>query len=115
MFEFSQRVESGVTVLTLKGQLDALTAGKIKPFLEDLLMNRSVYIVYDLNDLSLIDSSGIGVIVSTFKRTRALGGNTIVAGIVNQPKQVFNVLCLHKYMELCDSVEEAISKLSPKK
>jgi anti-sigma B factor antagonist len=115
MFDFQKHIENGVTVLKLKGHLDALTAGKIKPLLDDMLLKRNVYVVYDLQELSLIDSSGIGVVVSTFKRTRALGGNTIIAGIDNQPKQVFNVLCLHKYMEICDSVEEAIDRLSKKR
>ena len=67
MFDFTKRNEGNVVILSLNGQLDALTAGKLKPFLDEMIDDENVCVVYDLRQLSLIDSSGVGVIVSTFK------------------------------------------------
>ena len=108
MFDFTKRNEGNVVILSLNGQLDALTAGKLKPFLDEMIEDENVCVVYDLQQLSLIDSSGVGVIVSTFKRTRAKGGDTRIACIMGQPKEVFQVLNLNKYIDICDTVENAV-------
>ncbi len=107
-------IENGVIILSLRGKLDALTAAKIKPVLDEILSNPGAEIVYDFDGLTLIDSSGIGVIVSTFKRSRADGGDTKIACIHDQPLEVFQVLNLHKYIEVFDAVETAAASF-PKK
>lgn len=112
MLDFSINIEDDVVVIALQGQLDALTAGKLKPVLDELLESDRVRVVYDLRELTLIDSSGVGVIVSTFKRTRTKGGDTNLAGMDGQPKEVFTVLNFHRYIKIFDTVEEAISDLA---
>ena len=89
MFKIDRKILGDVVILALSGQLDALTAGKIKPLLDELLAQGDNRIVYDLKELTLIDSSGIGAIVSTFKRARADGGDMKLAGICLQPLEVF--------------------------
>jgi anti-sigma B factor antagonist len=46
----------------------------------------------DASDLDLIDSSGVAVLVSLFKRTRAHGGELVLRGARNQPLAVFKLL-----------------------
>ncbi len=112
MFEFTKTVENEVVVLALKGQLDALTAGKIKPFLDSLLNGDAVRVVFDLSELTLLDSSGVGVIVSTFKRSRAKGGDTKLAAMQGQPREVFKILNFIRYIEVYNTVDEAVEKIS---
>jgi anti-sigma B factor antagonist len=115
MFEIIKTNEDGIIILSLRGQLDALTSGKFKPILDEVLSSPGTGIVYDFHELDLIDSSGIGVIVSTFKRSRADGGDTKIACIHDQPLEVFRVLNLHKYIEVFDSVEAAKESFPKKK
>jgi anti-sigma B factor antagonist len=111
MLEIEKTEGQGVIVLSLKGQLDALTAGKLKPVIDDLIEAGAPRVVYNLEALELIDSSGIGAFVSTFKRTRAAGGDTKLACIDGQPREVFQVLGFHRYIDVYDSVDKAIQKL----
>lgn len=111
MLEIKKNNQDDVVVLGLKGQLDALTAAELRPVLEDLLTAHVRGIVFDLGELDLIDSSGIGAIVAAFKRTRANGGDTKIANLGNQPLEVFKILNLDKAIDVFDSLKAALGSL----
>jgi len=108
MFNIEQKNHGQITVWSLRGQLDALTIGDMKPAIEELFSSQVVQVVFDLEELSLIDSSGIGTVVSVFKRARAQGGDAKVANLANQPGEVFRILKLDKAIDVFDSVELAL-------
>ncbi len=108
MLEFNQENHGDVVVLSLSGQLDALTAGTMKPVIDELISSNKNRIVFDLLNIKLIDSSGVGAIVSVFRRTRASDGDTKIANLVAQPKEVFLLLKLDKAISVFDSIEEAV-------
>lgn len=110
MLEFKRDQLEDVEVLTLKGNLDALTAPELRPTIDELVANRRTKVVFDLRDLTLIDSSGVGAIVSLFKRVRMLGGDVKIACLANQPKEIFRLLRLDRAFDLFDTVDEAKTK-----
>jgi anti-sigma B factor antagonist len=110
MLEFQREDREEIVVLIVKGNLDALTAPELRPTIDDLVANRKTQVVFDLGDLTLIDSSGVGAIVSLFKRVRLLGGDVKIACLANQPKEIFRLLRLDRAFELYESVEEAAEK-----
>jgi anti-sigma B factor antagonist len=110
MLEFTRGQLDDVEVLTLKGNLDALTAPELRPTIDELVANRRIKVVFDLKDLTLIDSSGVGAIVSLFKRVRMLGGDVKIACLANQPKEIFRLLRLDRAFDLFETVEEARGK-----
>ncbi len=108
MFEVRKEVTGNVSVLFLAGQLDALTASQMKPVMKDLESKKAIKLILDFEKLSLIDSSGIGAVVSLFKQARAKGGEVKIAGLNEQPKEVFEILNLHKAMDVYPSVQQAL-------
>ena len=48
--------------------------------------------------LRMIDSSGVGALVSLYKRVRAQGGNVMIKGIRDQPLAIFQLLKLDRFM-----------------
>jgi anti-sigma B factor antagonist len=110
MLEFKRDQLDDVEVLTLKGNLDALTAPELRPTIDELVANRRTKVVFDLRDLTLIDSSGVGAIVSLFKRVRMLGGDVKIACLANQPKEIFRLLRLDRAFDLFETVDEARGK-----
>jgi anti-sigma B factor antagonist len=110
MLEFKREALGDVEILTLKGNLDALTAPELRPTIDELVASRKTKVVFDLHELTLIDSSGVGAIVSLFKRVRMLGGDVKIACLANQPKEIFRLLRLDRAFDLFESVEEARGK-----
>ena len=99
-------------VLVLRGVLDAATATRFKSEVVAIAAAKPLRVVCNLQPLNLLDSSGVGVLISLFKRTRAEGGSVFFAGLRAQPKEVFRLLRLDRSLDLFPTVEEAVSKLS---
>jgi len=88
------------TVLVIEGVLDALTAPEIRPTVDALVEERPTLIEVDLSSLRVIDSSGVGVVVSLYKRCKEFGGSVRVTGLANQPLAIFKLLRLDRVFEL---------------
>lgn len=82
------------TTLRIKGELDALTAPELRPTLDAVVAEGRREVTVDLSELRLIDSSGVGALVSLFKRVRANGGSVQFVGVTEQPRVIFKLLRL---------------------
>jgi anti-sigma B factor antagonist len=95
-FEISSK--DGATQLSIEGQLDAVSVSDLRPELEKLVVSRPPVVEVDLAQLRMVDSSGIGALVSLYKRVRAQGGTVIIKGVRDQPLAIFRLLRLDKIM-----------------
>ena len=93
---FNREDDGDVTVLRISGSLDALSTPELRPTIDALVAEKRPSITVDLSDLRLIDSSGVGAIVSLYKRMRALGAKVEVVGLKDQPLAIFRLLRLDR-------------------
>lgn len=90
----------GESQLRIEGALDALTVRDLRPILDEVVAGRPRRVTVDLGELTLIDSSGVGAIVSLFKRIKAEGGQVIVVRAQDQPLAVLKLLKLDRVFGL---------------
>src|SRR5262245_14011931 len=91
------RTDSGdETILRIEGTLDAATAPDLRAVVDQIVDEQRMSITLELSGLRLIDSSGVGVIVSLFKRVRANGGQVRIQGLRDQPRAIFRLLRLDR-------------------
>jgi anti-sigma B factor antagonist len=88
------------TILRIRGELDALSAPELRPLLDKLVADDRQDVTVDLSELRLVDSSGIGALVSLYKRVRASGGHVVFVGVTAQPLVIFKLLRLDVVFEL---------------
>ncbi len=93
-------VEGGECQLRIEGALDALTVRDLRPVLDAIVADQPKRVVVDLAELTLIDSSGVGAIVSLFKRVKANGGEVVVVRAQEQPLAVLKLLKLDRVLGL---------------
>ncbi|HEX2572935.1 MAG TPA: STAS domain-containing protein [Polyangia bacterium] len=92
--------ENGAVTVRIEGQLDAITVSDIRPLFDQLTERRPRMVTLDLSALRLIDSSGVGAIVSLFKRVRSDNGDFHVRGASGQPLAIFKLLRLDRVFSL---------------
>ncbi len=95
---FSRTDEGTATTLKIDGSLDAISTPELRSAIDNLVAEKRKNIVVDLSALRLIDSSGVGAIVSLYKRARAHGGKVSVTGLRDQPLAIFKLLRLDKVL-----------------
>jgi anti-sigma B factor antagonist len=86
--------DAGHVTLKIRGELDALSAPELRPVLDQLVEDQARNVVVDLSELRMVDSSGVGALVSLYKRVRSYGGQLAFQGVTAQPLVIFKLLRL---------------------
>jgi anti-sigma B factor antagonist len=97
---YSRIDEGPTTTLHIRGELDALSAGELRPLLDQVVAEGCLDVTVDLAQLRLVDSSGVGALVSLYKRVRAAGGQVKFINVASQPLVIFKLLRLDVVFEL---------------
>jgi anti-sigma B factor antagonist len=110
--KFEIVAKDGISHLSIEGQLDAVSVSDLRVELDELVGTRPGAVEVDLSRLRMIDSSGVGALVSLYKRVRAQGGNVEIKGIRDQPLAIFQLLKLDRFMLRTDkkSVPPRVSR-----
>ena len=91
-----------VTVV-IGGELDHCNAPQIRRQLDDLLMDeRVVHLVLDLENLTFMDSSGIGVLLGRLRTLSARGGSLSVKGMRPSVEKLFRLSGLDRVIGIVD-------------
>jgi len=83
--------ETRTAVLEPTGRLNMVAAPAFKNLVEETVASGQSRIVVDLGQVTFIDSSGLGALISGLKATRQAGGDLRLAVV---PEQVMTVLRL---------------------
>jgi anti-anti-sigma factor len=67
------RLESNVTVIAVSGELDLASADQLDRAIRDAEQIATGWIVIDLEDLSFLDSTGLGVLLQARRRATENG------------------------------------------
>lgn len=102
----SQR--DGRTVVAAAGELDVHTAPALQSELDPRSQQPNAALVVDLSDVGFIDSTGLGVLVTTLKHVRESGGSLDV--VVTSPRvlKVLALTGLDVVIPLHETLDEAV-------
>ncbi len=95
---FSRTDSGDLTVLKIEGALDAMSTPELRPVIDAIVADKRPRVDVELSGLRLVDSSGVGAIVSLYKRMRAQGGQVGVKGLRDQPLAIFRLLRLDRVL-----------------
>jgi anti-sigma B factor antagonist len=100
--------EADWTVLAVSGEIDIATAPSLREKLHSLLAEGHQNLIADLDEVTFLDSTALGVLVGVLKRARTEGGELRI--VCNQPRvrKVFEITRLDSAFDLCTSVDDAI-------
>lgn len=79
------------TLVTLEGELNTAASAEVKNTLTPLIENGSGNIVIECKDLSYIASSGLRILLSILKSTKANGGTLTLRNVNDNVKKIFSL------------------------
>lgn len=96
----SRSLDEAVTVV-VAGELDHCAAPQVRRMLDDLLSDASVTrLVLDLENLTFMDSSGIGVLLGRLRTLQSRGGTLGVKNMQPQVEKLFRLSGLHQVIDV---------------
>lgn len=104
------RNENGWAVLEVQGEVDLYTSSQLRDAILGLTEEGESRIVVDLNNVSFMDSSGLGVLVAGLKRARERGGELALVFGEGSVQKVLGITGLDKVFPTNRSVGEATGR-----
>ncbi len=100
----STKPSDDLVLLSLEGELDIYTVGSFRQE-SDKIDPGATQVVVDLTDVSLLDSSGLGALVSLLNRARAAEGLLGIICPQRHLRRVFEITGLRRAFVFGDDLE----------
>lgn len=94
--------------ISLAGEVDVYTSPQLKQRLVAAIDGGCLDVVVNLQELEFIDSSGLGVLVSSLRRVKEQGGTMRLVCSKESILKIFRITGLDKVFPIFVSVEEAL-------
>ncbi|MBW8349141.1 anti-sigma F factor antagonist [Bacillus sp. IITD106] len=105
-------VKQDVLCIRLSGELDHHTAEELKSRVTDAIEKYQIlHIVMNLEKLTFMDSSGLGVVLGRYKQIKSKNGEMVVCAITPPVKRLFEMSGLFKIIRLEPSEQFALERL----
>ncbi|MER3429708.1 MAG: anti-sigma factor antagonist [Blastocatellia bacterium] len=109
----NNRNERGVNVLDLSGPIALGESNrKLHNAIRDLLADRQNNILLNLENVTLIDSSGLGEMVAAYASTERNGGVLKLFGLSDRFIELMTMTKLYTVFEVFDTEAEALSSFA---
>jgi anti-sigma B factor antagonist len=97
-----------IAIVLIPGK--GLDSGNSRAFKEEMapVVAANPKLVFDLSQLTFVDSSGLGAILSCLRQSNAAGGDLKLCGLSKPVRALFELVRMHKIFEILNTREEAI-------
>ena len=112
MAEFNTSVlnKGEISVICLKGYLDAHTAPKLENNLTQLIDEKRYNIVVNFEELAYISSAGLGVFMAYIEKIRENNGDIKLSNMSDKVYNIFDLLGFPLLYEIYKTEDEAVKK-----
>jgi stage II sporulation protein AA (anti-sigma F factor antagonist) len=101
-----------VLCIRLDGELDHHTASELRELASKAIEEKNIrHIVLNLEHLTFMDSSGLGVILGRYKQIKQIHGEMVVCAISPAIERLFDMSGLFKIIKLEQTEEFALQRL----
>ena len=88
--------------IRLRGEIDHHSSARLRASLDKLIENkRPRRLILDFGNVTLMDSSGIGVMLGRYRQLARRGGTLAVRGTSPQVDRIFRMSGLYQVIEKC--------------
>lgn len=98
-----------VAIITVSGELDLALCTKLTPELNAALRSSVRAIVIDLEAVSLVDSSGIALLLNAFRHLDHTGRQLAIACPIGSSRRAFELTALDRQLPMHETRQDALA------
>ena len=103
----------GTVIIELKGKLvGGSLSDRMNRTLDNLLAQGKKNIVVDLSGITILNSSGMGILISGYSKVNNNGGALKLANITNKIQGLLSITKLNSIFEIYNSTDEAVKSFN---
>jgi anti-sigma B factor antagonist len=110
--DIREREENSVVILDIVGEIDLYNAPNIKACINKKIETQKFNIVINMQEVTYIDSSGIGALISSLSGLKKYQGSLKITNIHDSVKKVFELTKLTSFFEIYPDVKAALASFA---
>jgi anti-sigma B factor antagonist len=100
--------KDGLKIVSMPGEeLDASNSKEFRKSMAPLLGDKT-NLIFDMEGLRFVDSSGLGALLSCLRQLNSVGGDIKLCGMSKQVRALFELVRMHRIFDIFNNQEEAI-------
>lgn len=104
-------MSSAIKVIQPSGILDGNQASEFRQEIAEAVQGGSKVIIVDFQNVTFMDSSGLGALVLSLKTVRSAEGKLLICSINEQIKMLFELTDMDRVFEIFNNREELEQKI----
>jgi len=109
--EYSLEQEAGQRIVRLEGALDVSQAIQLRNVLAEQLDGPAARVLVDLSAVRIVDSSGVGILVTAHRLAEKLGARIVLAGAQPAVRRVFELTRTDRLLRIVPTLAEGSEAL----
>jgi anti-sigma B factor antagonist len=93
-------MNSTVKVVQLRGVLNSVQADQFRQEINNILDAEINHILVDFQDVTFMDSSGLGALVTALKRVKAKGGRFSLCSVCREVRMLLEIADVEHFFEI---------------
>jgi anti-anti-sigma factor len=103
-----------VKIVKLSGILDGVSVNQVRREISDIVASGANIVLVDFQDVTFMNSSGLGALVSTLKVVRSAGAELFICSLNDQVKLIFQLTQMERVFKPLANRDEFEQKLASK-
>jgi anti-sigma B factor antagonist len=110
LFDASVELRGPTAIVHASGEVDIASAPALAAQIDQAVADNPRELIVDLSQVTMLDSSGLGVLIQLLKELESEGAKTALRLVVSEPHviKVFSITGLDGVFSIFSSVDEAI-------
>jgi len=101
-------IKKQILFIKLKGEMDQLTSDELRLRLNEIIVKYNIKnLVFNMRDVTFIDSSGIGIIIGRYNQLKLIGGKIYLCELNETIERIILLSGLNRICTIKDT-EEAV-------
>ncbi|HEY9673174.1 MAG TPA: STAS domain-containing protein [Waterburya sp.] len=104
-------MSSVVKVIQPSGILDGVSANQLRREINDVVENGADIVLVDFQNITFMNSTGLGALVSTLRTVRSAGGELFICSLNEQVQMIFNLTKMDRVFKTFTNRDEFERKI----
>lgn len=110
--EMRHQHHTGATVITLAGELDLTSCGRLSDYVAEVRRSPADHLVFDMGEVTFVDSHGLQALLDAYTYTHEHGGTVHLTALRGLPARLVEVTGVGDHVRLHSSTEIALASIS---
>ena len=109
--EIQTREDNGIVFIELAGEIVLGPAAGIKALVDKLLEEEKYRLIFNLEGVKHMDSSGIGVLINSLNRLKKVDGKMKLCNLSEPVRKIMELMKLPTLFSIYETEDEAIGSM----